>query len=440
MIEVSRCFPEFSEALGRERLEEVELYVKEGRSHRVELDSSSPGGRWTEVKSEEAGWAVRAGGRRGSFFACGTGSPDPAGPWPAARGEPLQLPASREVTPESEPAGKRTPLMVESEAIGRLKGFEQVLTRELADAQVVRAILDDGLSRARLVSSRGIDCELRHRAAALYVEVVAGGARRATQLAARTANDFEVEALARQFGTFLTIARDGERADRGSGEMVLAPATATRLLAGLLPLLVGGDGWRIARRLRDRRGRIGSDRLTVVDDGSLVGGIFANPTDGEGVPTREVVLIENGNYRQPLLSWREASPARGESTGCMLRPSWREPPQPGPTHLYVRPDRNVPPAALVSSVGRGYYWLDALGTGRFDLVGDRFELPVCGFRLRQGHASEPVARARIDGSIGALLRGINGVARDLAFRPLGCLLGAPTLLVEGLELAACDRP
>ncbi len=434
MIELEQRFAHLVTALGQRKLEEVELYAKEGRSHRVEIGPSSRPGGLVEVRSEEAGWAVRASGRRGSLFATGTGLPDPSGPWPESRGEPTQLPVARGAATEADTSDREAPLMVESEAIDRLGRFEPALRKELADARLIRAVLDDGKSRARLLSSRGMDCTQRSRAAALYLEAVAGDARRAVQLAAPTAIDFNIEGQARQFATFLTIAREGARGVSEPGEMVFAPTAVARLLQGLLPLLVGGDGWRIARHLRGRKGHIASHRLTVVDDGALAGGVFRTATDGEGVPTREVVLIEQGEYRQPLLSWREASPAHGESSGCMLRPSWREPPQPGPTHLYVRPDVDVSPAALISSVATGYYWLDALDGGRFDPAGDRFELPVCGFRLRRGEASEPVAAARIAGSIGKLLRGVTGVARDLSFFPRGYMLGAPTLLIEGLEL------
>jgi hypothetical protein len=38
------------------------------------------------------------------------------------------------------------------------------------------------------------------------------------------------------------------------------------------------------------------------------------------------------------------------------------------------------------------------------------------------------------GGIGALLRGVGAVARDLRFFPLGGMIGAPTLLLTGLEI------
>lgn len=89
---------------------------------------------------------------------------------------------------------------------------------------------------------------------------------------------------------------------------------------------------------------------------------------------------------------------------------------------------------------RGFYWLDALGPARVELAEDRFSLPVCGFRLLQGKATEPVAAAVVRGTLRTLLNGIRGVGRDLSFLPLGHLIGAPTLLVEGLELDGRPQP
>jgi hypothetical protein len=126
-----RRFEELSARLAKKRLGECELYLKEGRSRRVEL---GPQG-LIEVRSQEAGWAVRAGGRKGSFFACGTGEPDPAGPWPDAAGEALQLPGPREVEPLPDPV--EAPLHVEAEAVQRLETFAAELGRELPGARLV---------------------------------------------------------------------------------------------------------------------------------------------------------------------------------------------------------------------------------------------------------------------------------------------------------------
>jgi hypothetical protein len=66
-------------------------------------------------------------------------------------------------------------------------------------------------------------------------------------------------------------------------------------------------------------------------------------------------------------------------------------------------------------------------------------LPVCGFAVRSGRAGAPVAGAWLCGAIGAFLRGISGVGRDLTFHPLDGMIGAPTVLATGLELLPQPR-
>ena len=82
--------------------------------------------------------------------------------------------------------------------------------------------------------------------------------------------------------------------------------------------------------------------------------------------------------------------------------------------------------------------MEPLGVGNFDFERDRFRLPVCGFVLRQGRATAPLSRAWLEGTITALLRNIQGVGRDLAFQPLGAMIGAPSMLISGLGLRSMD--
>ena len=56
----------------------------------------------------------------------------------------------------------------------------------------------------------------------------------------------------------------------------------------------------------------------------ISGGIAEAPVDGEGQPTREVVLVDEGGYRQPLLAWWQSAAAPKRASGCVLRPGWRD--------------------------------------------------------------------------------------------------------------------
>jgi PmbA protein len=249
--------------------------------------------------------------------------------------------------------------------------------------------------------------------------------------------------VARRLADRLAVAAAGPPAGfaaRDRGDLLLAPPLAARLLAALAPYLVGARAADRVAALRDRRGRIGSRAVTVVDDGRLPGGLLDAPVDGEGLATRAVTLVEEGVFRQPLVAWHEVrgGDARGEArpSGCSRRASWRDLPRPGPTHLSLAPAAGVAVADLLADLARGYYLIDAAGPVALDLEAAAFSVPVAGYAIQSGRAVAPAGGLVLAGTVGALLRGIQATAtaRDLAFVPADGLVGAPTLLVTGLEL------
>lgn len=428
---------EVLEGLEDQGFEEAEVYVKRGRSRRLERTLH------TELSSfhHEQGWAVRAGTARASLFVSGTGEPPLEGPWPEPDGHPVQLPDPVGVPAWQEPSDFEAPLIGEREGLKLLADLAAELDGELAGARLTLAVLEDGSSESALRSLRGIRGEVRHRVAALRVEAVGATGRGGTPVTAslvaaeREARQLKVRSVARRLADLLVVRGAEAPFTRDRGEMLLAPPVGRRLLEALRPLLVGPRAASRIGRLRDRRGRVGGDRLTVIDDGRLPGGLLSAPIDGEGLPTREVVLIEEGMFRQPLLSWWQVREAGHRPSGCSRRASFRDLPLPGPTHLYVRPDPGVAVASLIGALARGFYLLEVTGPGQFDFEEDRFSLPVAGFSVEKGRARAPVGGVVLRGAISTVLRNIHGVGRDLAFAPDGGVIGCPTLLITGLELA-----
>jgi predicted Zn-dependent protease len=424
--------------LVRRGFPEAEAMWKRGRTRRLTLDLDGEG----SAASQERAWAVRASSRRASFFAAGTGDLPPGetdGVWPEPGGAPFRLPEPEPAPPWSEPSDFAAPLIGESEGLRLLAGIRRELDAELPGSRLLHAALEDGSSETGLANSHGLRVSYRRRLATLRLEVAGPGrpgAAAALYLAEREARRFQPLALARRLADRLLVAGGGPAASAaGGGELLLAPPVAVALLSAILPLLVGPEAVARLAPLRDRRGRIGSDQVSILDNGRLPGGALECPVDGEGVPCREALLVEAGCFRQPLLAWWQAGGAApGRPTGCSRRPGWRDLPIPGPTHLYLQPDPKVPAASLLGSLGRGTYLLDPIGPARLDLETGRFALPVCGFTIESGRATAPLPHAWLSGTAAAFLKGIAAVARDLTFLPLEGMLGAPSLLVTGLEL------
>lgn len=420
-------------ALVEQGWEDVEVFHKRGRSRQLVFETGSS---VTSLRREE-GWSVRAGDPRRSFSYAQTGTPSPRGPWPTADGRALQLPSATAVPPWTAPSDLDAPLIGESEAQALVEAIAELLRQELPNARLLRAELEDGSSESQLVSTRQVEFQVRHRAAALHLQAVIRGKRAVSLLVPeRQARRYHPPSLARRLADRLMIAERGTAPARDRGDFLLAPPLVAGLIAALQPLWQGPAAAELAQSWADRQGKLGSGVLTLVDDGRLEGGIGDSPVDGEGQPTRPVTLIEEGVFRQPLLAWWQARGGkRGYPSGCMRRASWRDLPRAGPTHLYLQPDPGVSVAQLLADIPRGYYLLDLEGSPRLDLENGRFAVPACGFSIESGQPTGSIAGAWLTGSIQSLLHGMLGAARDLTFVPLaGGLIGAPSVLVKGLEL------
>jgi predicted Zn-dependent protease len=412
---------------------DAEALAKRGRSRRLELTAVTE----TSTFTQEHAWAVRAGHHRGAFFTAGTGEPRPDGPWPASSGRALRLPQPVPVPVWNEPSDFDAPLIGEREGLKLLEAIGKELATELPKARLLHAALEDGSSEGELANSRGLRAHTRSRIATLYLEAAGPGRPAPTAslyLTAREARKFHPPALARRLADRLAVTAQGGPPQSETGEILLAPAVAARLLCGLLPLLAGPKATTAMGVLRDHRGRIGSPHLTLIDNGRLPGGAFEAAVDGEGMPTREVLLIDQGFFRQPLLTWWQAETTPGVPSGCTRRAGWRDLPAPGPTHLYLKPDPKTSVLALLGAVAQGYYLIDATGGARFDFAENTFALPVCGFAVESGRATAPITGAWLYGKISTFLQNIAGVGRDLAFHPLNGMIGSPSLLVTGLEI------
>ena len=428
---------EIFKSLQQAGLQEAEAFLKVGRSRQFEIGLQGKAGSSTV----ERGWAIRAGGPRSSFFLAGTGVPRVLRQWPDADGQPLRLPDATPIPDWRHPSDLDHSLGSESEALALLSGIERALLQEVPGARMIRAQLEEGTSETSIFSTTGIEVDYRSRAAALFVEVTGpweGSPTAALSLAERDHRAFQPAGIAKRLANRILLARQGGAPAKERGDVLIGSAVAARILTSLLPLLLGVEAEKLAQRFRDRQGQIGSQLLTIIDDGRFVGGVLESPVDGEGLPTDSVVLIDKGNYRRSLADWRQRSYPGRSVVACTRRESWRDVPIVGPSHLYIEPQTGVGVGDLLQSVTRGYYLLEALGPGQFDFAGDRFRIPVCGFVLSQGQATAPLSRTWLEGGITTLLRNIRAVARDLTFQPQGAMIGAPSLLVTGLGLRAMD--
>ena len=330
----------------------------------------------------------------------------------------------------SEPPDLDSPLLTEREAQALLSAVADALAAELPGARLVEAVLEDGSSASdagQLATASAPAGATAWRWVRLVAMLparrrrAAGAGARHVEQGAREARRLQPRALARALADRLAVRARGSLPERESGDVVLAPAVAARLLAGLLPLLVGPEAREracaAARRRRPHRlaAALGGRRRPPA------GGLLAAAVDGEGVPTRAVPLVEARAL--PAAAARLVAGARrrrrGGAGGERLQPRARACAtcrgRRRRTSSCAR-RRACAPATLVGE--RRARLLPA----RRRRAGGASTSPATASRCRcaasgstAGAARAPLAGGWLCGSIGGAARGVAGVARDLAF-------------------------
>ena len=94
--------------------------------------------------------------------------------------------------------------------------------------------------------------------------------------------------------------------------MIFDPEMAAGLVRHIAGAAAGPALYRRASFLVGKLGeRIAAPSVTIVDDGTIPGALGSRPFDGEGLPVRRTVVVEQGVLRSYLLDTYS-----GRSSGC----------------------------------------------------------------------------------------------------------------------------
>lgn len=205
---------------------------------------------------------------------------------------------------------------------------------------------------------------------------------------------------------------------------------AYALLGGLLGAINGERVLQGASFLAGRIGeRIGSELMTIVDDGTRAKGLASSPFDGEGVRTQRRTLVDKGVLQGFMYNTMVASRAGVESTGNASRGGFASLPGIGP-HNFSMEAGESDPQSIIRSTSNGLYLKGVTGYG-IDPVTGNFSGGAQGFWIRNGRIAFPVRGLTVAGSAEEMLNGIDMVGNDL---DLNRTMTAPTFRIASLQI------
>ena len=166
----------------------------------------------------------------------------------------------------------------------------------------------------------------------------------------------------------------------------------------------------------------------MVDDPQRRRGLRSRSFDGEGLPTRRRMVVEDGVLTSWILDLSTARQLGLEPSGHASR-GVSSPPSPAASNLYVEPGP-VTPEALIAEIRQGLLVTELIGFGVNGVTGD-YSRGAGGFWIENGEIAYPVSEVTVAGNLLEMFRNIT-VADDLVFR-YGT--DAPTIRVDGMTVA-----
>ena len=217
--------------------------------------------------------------------------------------------------------------------------------------------------------------------------------------------------------------------------IVFAPEVARSLIGSLFEAASGDSIWRHASFLAGKLGeQIAAPSLNLIDDNFMLlpsgaGGFGSSPFDGEGLPSRRTVVVQDGVLETYLLNTYTARKLGLKSTHNASR-GLAGTPGIGCGNLYLEPGR-LTPEEIVAETHTGLYVTSLMGFGTNIVTGD-YSRGATGLWIENGQLTHAVEEVTIAGNLAEMLMNVTAIGNDLVFRGS---VACPTLRIDGMTIA-----
>lgn len=301
------------------------------------------------------------------------------------------------------------------------------------------------VERVAVVNSRGISASFEATTCYLSLSVIARDGSDAERgyggSTSRYLSAIDPEEIGQRAGRRALASLGGSVLPTRRASVVMEPEVVAELLRGLTQALSGDAIVKGRSLFAARPGEpspigtsIAAPIVTLTDDGRLPGAPATVPVDGEGVPSCQTPLIEDGVLRGFLHNTESAARAGAASTGNGTRGSYRGLPEVGPTNVVLRPGQR-PPAEIVAGIEDGLYVVSTRNVGGINAVSGDYSVGASGRRIVRGELAEPISGVTLAAPMLELMSNVSEIGSDARWLSgQNGMVSAPTVRIDDVTI------
>jgi PmbA protein len=224
--------------------------------------------------------------------------------------------------------------------------------------------------------------------------------------------------------------QNGVHAETGDIPVLLEPLAFSDILENTFLTSLNADNVQKGRSaLIGKMGSvIANEKLSLIDDGTLSGGMGTASTDDEGTPSRINELVKNGVLMSFIYDCYTAGKEKRECTGNAVRGSFTSTPSISIRNLIV----DYPRSDIMSETRDGVIVNSVIGAHTSNPISGDFSVEARNsFLIKNGEIASPIKSMMLSGNIFELLKNIDGAGKDT--RRVGNFI-TPTVRVSKLKV------
>jgi PmbA protein len=218
----------------------------------------------------------------------------------------------------------------------------------------------------------------------------------------------------------------GKQINTGIYEGILAPQAACDMLGVLSDAFLAENLYKNKTKLKAKEGtKCFSEALTIIDSGKT--GIDCFPFDGEGIPSKENIIVKKGYFETFLYDSYYGRKYGVKSTGNSSRSGIKEPPKCGPRGTFI----NQGERDIRDILSNGIIIEELMGAHTANPITGDFSLGAVGYMCKNGEKT-PFQGVIFSGNVFELLKNVKEAGNDLRYYGVS---GSPSLFVEGIKIS-----